>query len=193
MKLHLPGVDIRKKVFADKEDERKRGQGSHSESNNHCRPVSKRPFEQRAISLPEPVELTLESLMEAPDPTAGLRRVPFALIKRDFRREQKVHHSGDKRPRKEIGRDHRENNRQSQRRKNVLCRSGQQGHGHKHNADTHCRDQRGNGNLLCTVQDGRRERSSFFSRDSGACSQSPQSHRRRAFLPRAPGLPATSH
>jgi hypothetical protein len=64
---HLTGVDIGEEVLADDRDQPNRGQREPEKCSADYDTVREHLFEQAAIAFPEFLELSIESLVNAPD------------------------------------------------------------------------------------------------------------------------------
>ena len=133
-------------------DERQQHQPAHDddgEGAEHACAPGQRELERPHVGGAEPLELSLERVVDAREDAGRGRHLAVRLA-----REQIAHQRRDDRAREQVRREHREHDGHGQRREEILRRTGQEHHGHEDDADRQRGDERRRGDLLGTVEDG---------------------------------------
>ena len=190
MQLNLAAVDDRKEVAADQHEQRAAKRQHEHGGNGYDQAARQERVQKLRIGGAHGFEAVLERREQAPEPALrSLRPVPFAL-------EQQADGDRRQRPRKGVGRQHREHHRQAERGEEIFCRTVEEHDRNEHAADRQRRNQRRHGDFGGAVQRRPRQRLVLFGeqpvrvldRDRGVVDQNADGEREPAERHRIDGV-----
>ncbi len=150
VKAELPGIHLREEVAPDEGKERQPAHHDDQEGAEHAPAPGEGVLEGLDVRQPEPLEPSLERIMDAGEEAPRRAVIGMAL---DLGGEQVAHERRNDRAREQIRRQHRKHDGHGQGREEVPRRAGEEHHRHEDDADRQGRDERGGGDLLGAVED----------------------------------------
>ena len=147
----LAGVHLWEKISSENQGDSSRCAAEGKETRGEELRPAQRGFESPAVSFAESLEVALEHLLVSTEETLLLSGVLLGAV--FVLGAEEIHRQGrHDRPGPHVGRQHGEHDSFGQGHKQKLGHSGQEKHGHEHNADAERGDKGGDGDLLRAVE-----------------------------------------